>query len=142
MLDQRLVNVGIKNRQLWSKLTVGQMSYKCWPNVEAMSCRITLSQRWLSRQNYIGPMLEYRWKIMLPQGMVGNWDVASTAHAFPVGPHQKQNVVTAHGLKTQSWTKFEITGITRDHYYLRYKSIIILDLIDLAKLFCNFYTTF
>ncbi len=64
LLYQRLANVGIKHWQLliWPKFTVGWMPYKCWPNVEAMSCRIMLSQRWLSRQNYVGLTLENRWK--------------------------------------------------------------------------------
>ena len=60
-------NVGIKHRQLWPIFTVGRMSYKYWSNVEAISCRITLSQRSLSEQNYVGPTLENRWKIMLAQ---------------------------------------------------------------------------
>ncbi len=74
-MDQRLTNVSIKHRQLWPNFTVGRMAYKCWPNVEAMSCRITLSQHWLSGQNYVGPTLENGWKIMLAQRMVAYWDV-------------------------------------------------------------------
>ena len=40
------------------KFTLGRMSYKCLSNVEAMSSRITLSQFWLSGQNYVGPTLQ------------------------------------------------------------------------------------
>ncbi len=50
----------IKHRQLWPKLTVGWMSYKCWFNVGAISCRI-----------YVGPTLavwtKLRWTNIIIQ---------------------------------------------------------------------------
>ncbi len=56
-LDQRLASVGIKNRQLWPNLLLGECHINVGPTLKQWLAGYPLGQRWVWGQNYVGPTL-------------------------------------------------------------------------------------